>query len=93
MLLEDSTTYQEILERGVKQGISQGLQQGINQGIHKGIHQGQLQLLLGLGKKRFGQPSEAVISRLAAITDPDLFERLAERLLEVDSWEKLLAEI
>ncbi|WP_020471228.1 RpnC/YadD family protein [Zavarzinella formosa] len=76
MLMEDSTTYQWILEKGVNQGISLG----------------QKNMLLRLGAKRFGQPSPSIASTLNAITDSVRFERLGERILDVNTWEELLAE-
>ncbi len=48
-------------------------------------------LLILLGRKRFGPPSETTIAALEELTDLDRLEHLSERLLEVSSWEALLA--
>jgi hypothetical protein len=100
MLMEESTTYQEILKKGVSQGISQGISQGLSQGISQGISQGLRQglsqgertVLLRVGTKRFGEPSEAIYTKLQGISDPARLESLAERLLDVHSWEELFSE-
>lgn len=90
MTLEDSTTYQEILQKGLSQGISQGITQGISQGITQGLSQGERQLLLLLGGQKFGAPSATVRSAINAITDPATLERLAPRLSIAGSWDDLL---
>jgi len=48
-------------------------------------------MLLRLGRTRFGVPSAAQESALHAITDLERLERLTDRLLQVDSWQELLA--
>jgi len=79
MLLEDSTTYQDVLEQGERKGIS------------KGRVQGELSLLLRQGNKRFGPPSPVMAAALQAITDTERLERLGELILDVGSWDELLA--
>jgi hypothetical protein len=74
MLLEDSTTYQEILEKGLSKGRSQG----------------ERNLLLHLGTKKFGPPSAAIAAALQAIAEPARIEQLAERLLDAVDWEDLM---
>jgi hypothetical protein len=48
-------------------------------------------LIFRLGQRRFGPPSEGIHARLTAETDLDRLEFLGERLLDVSSWEELLA--
>ncbi len=48
-------------------------------------------LILRLGGKRFGPPDEATEAKIAAIDSVDRLEHLAERLLEVENWDELLA--
>jgi hypothetical protein len=48
-------------------------------------------LILLLGGKRCGAPPAAVVAALSEIVDPERLETLATRLLEVESWEELLA--
>jgi len=45
------------------------------------------EVLLDLGKLRFGKPAKATVAALEAITDPDRLKRLTRRLLRVDGWE------
>ncbi|WP_020472811.1 RpnC/YadD family protein [Zavarzinella formosa] len=82
MLLEESTTYQEILGKGLSQGLSQGRTQGVREGQHN--------LLMLQGTKRFGQPDETIIRALHAIEDPARLARLGERILEAADWDDLL---
>jgi hypothetical protein len=44
-----------------------------------------------LGKKRFGPPDEETTAALNAIADLPRLEDLTDRLLDVDSWQELLA--
>jgi hypothetical protein len=48
-------------------------------------------ILLRLGRKRFGPPSPEAEAALAGITAIERLEALSERLLDVESWEELLA--
>jgi hypothetical protein len=47
--------------------------------------------LLRLGRKKFGQPDEAITAAIKSINDLGRLERMAERLLDVSSWPDLLA--
>ena len=77
--MEESVTYQAIVRRGREEGREEGRVQATRE------------LLRRLGEKRFGPPPAAVQAALAAITDVAQLERLSERLLDVESWEELLA--
>jgi hypothetical protein len=48
-------------------------------------------IILRQGTRRFGPPSEATRAALEAITSIDRPELLTERLLDVESWDELLA--
>jgi hypothetical protein len=48
-------------------------------------------LVLRQGTKRFGPPLESWRTTLEEITDLERLENLSERLLDVESWEELLA--
>jgi len=48
-------------------------------------------LLLKFGGKRFGVPDASTQAVLEAITSIEELERLADRLMEVESWQELLA--
>jgi hypothetical protein len=48
-------------------------------------------VLLRLGEKRFGPPSEAVAVAINQGTDLERSERMLDRILLVASWQELLA--
>jgi hypothetical protein len=48
-------------------------------------------LLIRLGRKRFGSPDPQTAATIEAINDLERLEQLSERLLDVSSWEELLA--
>ena len=73
--MKDSTTYQAIIREGEEQGR---LAEAHN-------------LLLRMGNKRFGPPTAAEQAALASIASLEKLEQLAERLLEVENWQELLA--
>jgi hypothetical protein len=49
-------------------------------------------ILLRLGSKRFGPPSTSVQTTLEGIAELDRLESLSDRLLDVESWDELLAD-
>lgn len=49
-------------------------------------------ILFRIGRKRFGPPSPTVTTTLEGIKDLNRLEELSERLLDVTSWDELLAE-
>ena len=73
--MKESSFYQMVLEEGKAEGKAEEARN----------------LILLLGGKRFGAPSAAVIAALNNVPDPERLETLAARLLEVESWEELLA--
>jgi hypothetical protein len=75
MQMEESTTYQAIIRRGRNQGIPLGVRDAV----------------LRQGRKKFGPPTAAHETALAAITDLARLESLSERLLDVNTWDELLA--
>ena len=44
-----------------------------------------------LGLLRFGPPSDVTRASIAALNTPERLELLAERLLQVETWDELLA--
>lgn len=73
--MKESVTYQAIVEEGETKGAIRARQED----------------LLLLGRKRFGAPSPASEAALRGISDPDRLARLIDALLEVSSWDELLA--
>lgn len=49
-------------------------------------------LLLRLGRKRLGEPGDALEARIEGISNKERLEALCERLLDVESWTELFAQ-
>ena len=77
--MKESTTYQAILAEGRAEGRAEG------QAVEA------RKILLRQGSKRFGPPDARARAAVEAITDIDRLEKLTERLLDVSSWDELLA--
>jgi hypothetical protein len=73
--MKESSSYLAILEEGCAQGEMREA----------------ARLLKKLGTRRFGPPDHAVLEAIEAVTDLERIELLLERLLEVSSWQELLA--
>ena len=73
--MEDSTTYQLIIRRGEERGVSKGM----------------CQLLLNVGRRKFGEPDAATKSALETITDQGRLDELGGRLLVATTWQELLS--
>jgi hypothetical protein len=60
------------------------------------IEDGQIEeakkIILRQGRKRFGPPSEGVVATVNALQNLERLESLSDRLLDVDTWEELLAQ-
>ena len=78
--MKESVTYQAILREGREEGLKEGALAEVKK------------VLLRQGRKRFGPPAKATKAALQAITSLPRLERLSERLLDVSSWDELLAE-
>lgn len=94
--MEESSTYQLILQRGWAKGVAEGKAKGMAEGRVEGRAEGKvaeaIRLLLLQGTQRFGPADARVQASLAAIQDLERIERLALRLLAVESWDELLAD-
>ena len=86
MLMEDSTTYQRVLKKGMEKGLSKGLSKGLNQGKV----QGRKDLLLELGTERFGKPRARIAATIQEIADLASLKILEKRLLHASGWNDLL---
>jgi predicted transposase YdaD len=79
MLMQESSTYQLILQRGITAGNAPGQVNEAQSIIHR------------LGTRRFGEPAAATAAVVQAITDHARLERIIDRVLEATSWDDLLA--
>jgi predicted transposase YdaD len=86
--MEESLTYQEIIEKGAAKGRAEGIAKGKAEGRAEEAQQ----ILLRLGTKMFGKPDATTKAAIAAIRDHEQLEALAEKVLEVNSWQELLAK-
>jgi predicted transposase YdaD len=80
--MEESVTYQEIVEKGLARGRVEGRAEGSLEEAR--------QFLLRLGRKRFGPPDAAMLDALGAIAEVARLEELGERLLDTGSWQELV---
>lgn len=72
---EASSTYQAIL----------------NQGRVEGMAEASRIILLRLGLKRFGAPTPEALATIETITNLERLDQLADRLLDVTTWDEFLA--
>jgi predicted transposase YdaD len=77
--IEESRVYQDIFAKGVAEGEAKGRAEEARQA------------LLHLGRKKFGPPSERVEAEISALGDLERLNDLLDRILDVASWEELLA--
>ena len=79
--MEESTTYQAIIEKGVERGLERGRAMEAKE------------VLLRLGRKQWGDPDRAISEMLNSINDRARLESLMDRLLDgtVKSWAELFA--
>src|SRR5262249_12813649 len=91
-----ATTAAETVQKQEIQKMSQTIAEAwIEEGMEKGREEGELKasrkILLLQGRKRFGEPDAQTIAAIEAISDPDRLLALGGRLLDVTSWQELLA--
>jgi predicted transposase YdaD len=81
--MEESVTYQAILEKGEARGEARGEAKGRTAEAQR--------IIRLLGQQRFGAPDAATEAALSGHTDPQRLERIAERILRAADWADLLA--
>ena len=84
--MEESSTYQAIMRKGQIIGEQIGRQAGEQQGRVEEARR----MLIRIGTRRLGEPSDATRARLSALTLEEL-EALADRLHEIENWSELFA--
>jgi hypothetical protein len=60
------------------------------EGRAAGQAEGRQELLLALGRKRFGEPPQAVADAVRATTDSARLDALAGQLLDIGGWDELM---
>jgi hypothetical protein len=73
--IEESSVYQGILKKGEAKGAVDEARKN----------------LLRIGNKRLGPPDEQISGRIAEITELERLDVLLDRILDVSSWDELLA--
>ena len=84
--MKESTTYQYLIEEGMKEGMEKGKEIGEKKGVLEGVRR----TILLLGEVRFGKPSPAILKRLRTMDDVDRLDRISKKLMEAASWKELL---
>jgi len=90
--MRDSSTYQAIVEEGLRLGEERGRKEGREEGLQAGRLQEARELLLLVGAPRLGQAPTAVREAVARIDALDRLHALAGRIVSVESWAELLAD-
>ncbi len=90
LTLEDSTTYQWLLKKGYTEGRSLAEAVCLALAEARGEVRGRVWTLLRQGTKKFGEPHDASVRRLAAVTNLDHLDRIADRIFDAVSWDDLL---
>ena len=83
----------DIMPTVAEQWIERGIQQGLQQGIQQGILETSRAALIEVLEDRFETVSQALRSRLRAITDPDLLKSLFKKALNAGSLEEFNAKV
>jgi hypothetical protein len=73
------------------EGLNEGRLQGLNEGLNRGDLRTSRTSVLLLGTQRFGTPPAEVVSKIEAISDLAVLQKLLLRTLDVTSWADLLA--
>ncbi|MGO9597036.1 MAG: Rpn family recombination-promoting nuclease/putative transposase [Isosphaeraceae bacterium] len=80
--MTESVTYQKILREGLAKGLAEGRTQGRAEEARR--------ILKRQASRRFGKSSPELDAAIDAITDLERLEQLADRVLDVSSWQELL---
>ena len=85
----------EFIEKGERIGVEKGERIGLEKGERIGIEKGERSATQGsillLGKKLLGAPPREIVSQITKTTDKNKLEALLLKILEVKTWQELLA--
>jgi hypothetical protein len=86
--IEESWIYQEALRKGEALGEARVRAQAEARARAEEVRT----ILILQGRKKFGPPDEQAEAKLAAVSDLSRLHELGARILDVTSWDELLAE-
>jgi hypothetical protein len=93
LIMKLSSIYTEKLAEseniGLQKGIQQGLEQGIQQGLEQGIQQGEASLIIRQIKRKLGNISQDLETKIMSLSSPKL-EELGEALLNFPSLDDVI---
>lgn len=69
------------------------LEEGKAEGTIEGRRTEARNLILRIGSKRYGEAGKRVEALITSIESLEILERLADRLLEVETWEELITDL
>ncbi|MGL6074749.1 MAG: hypothetical protein ACRC8S_11360 [Fimbriiglobus sp.] len=96
MTLEESSTYQDVLEQGRNLGYLAGRNEGRDEGRNEGVAMGEIQKLrvsiLRLGTKRLGAIPEDLAAKIQAESDTPRLDAMLERVLDAKTWAEILSD-
>ncbi len=81
--IEESSVYQDIFAKGRAEGEARGRAEGEFEEARR--------ILLRQGRKKLGEPDERVLALVAGLGDLERLNRLLDRILDVATWDELLA--
>ncbi len=93
-IVNNSTVYEMIIERGIERGMERGIEQGIQQGKELGAKAGTIQSILDLLDQRFEMNTEPVLTPLLQpIDDLQQLRELFHEALEVEHLEDFIQSV
>ncbi len=93
-IVNNSTVYEMIIERGMEQGMEQGMERGMEQGIEQGTKDGIIESILVLLDKRFEMNTTPVLTPLLeTIDDLQQVKQLFEEALDVEHLEDFIRSV
>ncbi|MGL6074028.1 MAG: hypothetical protein ACRC8S_07695, partial [Fimbriiglobus sp.] len=85
MFLEESTTYQYVIQKGQARGEALGQARGEIKNARANV--------LRLGAKRFGPATQAILGKIEAIDDLTILETLLDRVIEAKNWDEIIDQV